>query len=714
MSLRTKAIIVSGLTMLLLLFVQYLTSKEILLDGFVTLEERLVKENVARTAHALMLELDEVDIIAQDYAARYDSRKFFNTSNPEDSGLQLGNAIFSKRNISFIAYADATGKIVFAKAFDLPKNKEIEVPSSILEFIRQNPSLTNYTGPAHGIKGAIWLPEGPTLLASRPVLPSDGPGQNRGVLIIGRELDTASLARVQRITQLPVSFSPISQATGDSYLPPGGTVKTLDEQLTAGSDTIQGIDGKPSVLFTITMPRTIYHQGQKILLYLAISLLFTSIIFTCLLLVFLEKGILTRLAIARQVMKEIRLKGNLNARMPVDHHDELSSLANHFNEMLVTLRNTQEQSLAREEELRQVQAQLEHQVEKNTTELNEANQALQFLSCHDPLTGLYNRTSFEDTIRNLSTTVGIVICDIDGLKFVNDTLGHDVGNKILIAAAAAISQGVAAFKKENCQVFRICGDEFAVIARKVSSTDLVTIAQDIAVQVTAFNKSSPAVPLSLSTGFAITSSNSSIKEVLSEAENNMFREKLHHNQSIRCAMVKALIKALEARDKVTGNHAYRMQKLTDTLARALTLPEHLINDLKLLGRFHDLGKVGIPDRILNKPEKLTPEEYLEMQRHPVIGKSIAENVPELIPIADWIWKHHERWDGKGYPLGLQGKDIPLACQIISIVDAFDAMTSDRPYRKALPTAEAIVELKKNAGTQFDPHLVERFIKIIDE
>ncbi|WP_245867411.1 Cyclic di-GMP phosphodiesterase [Sporomusa silvacetica DSM 10669] len=139
-----------------------------------------------------------------------------------------------------------------------------------------------------------------------------------------------------------------------------------------------------------------------------------------------------------------------------------------------------------------------------------------------------------------------------------------------------------------------------------------------------------------------------------------------------------------------------------------------MTDLKLLAQFHDIGKVGIPDKILFKPGTLTPEKFNEMQRHSEIGFRIAQSSPDLNLIADYILKHHEWWDGSGYPMGLSGENIPLECRILSIADAYDAMTSDRPYRKALVHKHAIDELRRFAGIQFDPELVENFITLVEE
>jgi GAF domain-containing protein/HAMP domain-containing protein len=173
--------------------------------------------------------------------------------------------------------------------------------------------------------------------------------------------------------------------------------------------------------------------------------------------------------------------------------------------------------------------------------------------------------------------------------------------------------------------------------------------------------------------------------------------------------VKALAAAMEAKDQYTASHADSLATTAVALGRRLDLSDAELRRLQYAAVLHDIGKIGIPGNILNKPERLTRDEYATMTQHTVIGERIISRIDYLVPIARIIRSAHERWDGLGYPDGLAGGDIPLAARILLICDAFDAMTTDRPYRRALPVREALEELRRHAGTQFDPGVVEVFL-----
>ncbi|MEN6565338.1 MAG: HD domain-containing phosphohydrolase [Veillonellales bacterium] len=352
---------------------------------------------------------------------------------------------------------------------------------------------------------------------------------------------------------------------------------------------------------------------------------------------------------------------------------------------------------------------------RNITDKKRMEEQLEFISLHDSLTGLYNRGYFEEEMKRLGEVrdgvAGLILCDLDGLKLINDTLGHSMGDEVLKVIAHILK---AAFRPED-MVARIGGDEFAVLLPSNSIPLFEAACQRIWQLIKEYNSKQPIVPISLSMGFAVSKENAIDSNALfKEADRKMYREKLHRQQSKKSAVVKALMKALEVRDFITEGHGERLQGLVAALAAAIGLPEHQIADLRLLARFHDIGKVGIPDSILFKPAPLTVDEFAVMQGHCEIGYRIAKTAPELEPIAEGILKHQEWWNGEGYPLGIKGGEIPIECRILAIADAYDAMTNDRPYRKALTMEEAIAELRQCAGKQFDPDLIEPFIRILTE
>jgi len=352
---------------------------------------------------------------------------------------------------------------------------------------------------------------------------------------------------------------------------------------------------------------------------------------------------------------------------------------------------------------------------RDITDKRDIEENLKQLGLHDALTGIYNRTFFEEEMKRASDgrydPIGIVICDLDALKFVNDTIGHDVGDSLLVATAEVIKNN---FRKCDI-VSRIGGDEFAILIPHTSEDAMEEIVSRLRGSFNNYNLLNPILPINISIGYSVGGVVDMItNDIFKEADNRMYRDKLHRSKSARSAIVETLMKALEVRDFITEGHAIRLYDYVRNLAEIIGMPDRIISELGLLAKFHDIGKVGVPDSILFKQGPLTPVEIVEMRRHCEIGHRIAKSSPDLEPIADWILKHHEWWNGAGYPIGLKGEEIPLECRILAIVDSYDAMTSDRPYRKAMTHEHAIKELIKCGGSQFDPSLVSRFIEMLEK
>lgn len=349
------------------------------------------------------------------------------------------------------------------------------------------------------------------------------------------------------------------------------------------------------------------------------------------------------------------------------------------------------------------------------TLLQQKEEHLQYLSCHDPLTGLPNRACFEDTLASMQNSsvlpAAIAVCDVDGLKLINDTMGHSVGD-ILIKATATI---IRECSPSHAVVSRIGGDEFVILLPQSTQADLTALRDSILERVSIHNRSEPKSPLSLSVGFAVAETLPlDMRLLFQEADADMYHEKIRNVAAVRQSSSHALLHLLRERDFGGDGHTDRMESLMVRLAEKLSLSEKLQKDLFQFARFHDIGKVGVPQRILGKTGPLSIEERRIIERHSEIGHRIALSFQEPVPMADWILKHHEWWNGKGYPLGLQGEEIPLPSRLLSIVDAYDAMTCERPYRHKLTVKEAVHELRRAAGTQFDPALVETFIALISE
>jgi putative nucleotidyltransferase with HDIG domain len=255
------------------------------------------------------------------------------------------------------------------------------------------------------------------------------------------------------------------------------------------------------------------------------------------------------------------------------------------------------------------------------------------------------------------------------------------------------------------------GDEFVIILPNTEAIE----AQKIIDRITDLSNNYKVGDLVISISFGLATkktSEQSTDDLFKEAEDNMYRNKLYVSASIKSNMIDVILNALYEKNHRELLHSKRVSEICYMIASALLFSKDDINQIKTAGLLHDIGKIGLDERILNSSGALTPEDWREIQRHPEVGYRILSSANELGDIANFVLDHHERWDGKGYPKGLKGEEISIQARIISIADAFDAMTTERTYKATLTVEEGIAEVKKSAGTQFDPELVKTFIKLM--
>lgn len=344
------------------------------------------------------------------------------------------------------------------------------------------------------------------------------------------------------------------------------------------------------------------------------------------------------------------------------------------------------------------------------TDRKAAEEEIKYLSFHDKLTGLYNRAYFETELKRLDTEgqipLSLILGDVNGLKLINDVLGHREGDKLLVEVANIMRQ----ICRKDDLIARWGGDEFIVALPRCDGATAGMVFERL--KNAAQHINNLPIETSLSVGLAIKNSpDQDIRDIIKEAEDKMYRHKLLEDKSNRSSFLVSLERTLWTRSHETREHCQRMQNMALKMGRAIKLSSSELDDLNLLAALHDIGKIAIPNSILDKPGKLTNEEWETIKKHPEIGYRIALSSPEMAPIAEGILHHHERWDGTGYPLGLKGEEIPLASRIIALVDACDVMMNGRPYQPANTREEVRFEIERCAGSQFEPGLAATFVEI---
>ncbi|HAH68955.1 MAG TPA: hypothetical protein DCL58_04155 [Synergistaceae bacterium] len=351
------------------------------------------------------------------------------------------------------------------------------------------------------------------------------------------------------------------------------------------------------------------------------------------------------------------------------------------------------------------------------TNLKEKEEEIRYINEHDHLTGLYNRQYFEKKLSEMkmeeNLPLSVLVADINGLHLINEAFGQHEGDLIIIKSARTIRNCC----RDKDILARVGGDEFGIIMPLTDNAEAHELLDSIKSACVSFNgNNGPKSPeINISMGYATISDELELaEEALKTANEYMRNRKLFSQQSSYSDIINSIMTTVYEKSQETERHAERLAELSTRVGRMLNLMEKDLGELQLLGMLHDIGKIGIDDKILNKPGKLTEEEWAIMKRHPEIGYRIARASHKLARIADYILTHHERWDGAGYPKGLKGEDIPLLSRILAVADAYDAMTEDRVYRKAMSKEQAVEEIRRNAGTQFDPLIANIFIETILE
>lgn len=352
----------------------------------------------------------------------------------------------------------------------------------------------------------------------------------------------------------------------------------------------------------------------------------------------------------------------------------------------------------------------------DVTEQETANQQVHYLAYHDHLTGLYNRRFFEETYANMTASgnqypIGILMGDINGLKMYNDTYGHLKGDEAICTLITRLKEHLG----PRHLLSRIGGDEFAIIVPKALDNEVRSLVYHLEEVLDADNESQPPSDLGISFGYSIQQHpQDPLDRLFKEAEAFMYHRKYFSSRSFRSRAIQAIMETLFSKSDRERKHSERVSYLSECIAKAMNLEKEVVEKIRVAGLLHDIGKIGIDENLLNKPDKLSREEWELMKLHSSKGANILSNTMEFHEMAHWIIAHHERVDGQGYPNHLSEEQIPLASRIIAVADAYEAMTTAKPYREALTEQEAIEELRKGAGTHWDTTIVNVFIEqVID-
>jgi len=344
------------------------------------------------------------------------------------------------------------------------------------------------------------------------------------------------------------------------------------------------------------------------------------------------------------------------------------------------------------------------------TQKKEEGLRVEYASTHNHLTGLFNRESFEETVRKLVITkvdipYSVVVGNLHSVSLINGTFGRSVADEQIRRFADVCAECLPA----GGYLAHTGGDEIGMLLPRTDTKAAEALTDVIQGKLSQY-KVQGTLMLTASFGIATTSDVvENANQLVSKAEDDLEARKIYDNNEQKGNVVTAIVNSLHAKNPREEQHSQRVGTESAALAQAVGLTQRQVDQMRVAGLLHDIGKIGIDESILNKPGLLLPSERAIIQKHTEIGYRILSSSVETAPLAPWVLSHHERYDGKGYPKGLKGENIPLCSRILTVADTWDAMVCDRPYRKALSVEDAVKELCKVSGTQLDPKLTRVFV-----
>jgi diguanylate cyclase (GGDEF)-like protein/PAS domain S-box-containing protein len=351
-------------------------------------------------------------------------------------------------------------------------------------------------------------------------------------------------------------------------------------------------------------------------------------------------------------------------------------------------------------------------ISRNITEKKKKELEIIHMNHHDYLTGLHNRRYFNEYLKLINHSkhhpIGLIMMDLNGLKLINDVFGHEKGDQLLKKISKTFLKVI---NHEN--IFRIGGDEFVVIIKQATKDLMESYVTSIKQQVDQI--SIEEVKISIGIGYAIKEhKTSNFNEIINQAESNMYLNKMIHGKNTKNKAIMSILKALTEKNHYEKEHSIGVAKYVKLIGKEMNFSKDQLRELEMAGLLHDIGKISISDQILLKKEPLTEQEFEMIKAHTEFGYQILRIADEYSNFAEYALSHHEKYDGSGYPSKLKGEEIPLFSRIISVADAYEAMTSSRPFRESFTKAYAKSELIKCSGTQFDPKIVKCFLKVLNK